>query len=76
MALLDLVSGALRDSGSEPATVLEPTADAAALAAASGVGGVVAIRFPTFGDGRGHSLAVLLRERHGFKGELRAIGHT
>jgi phosphoadenosine phosphosulfate reductase len=55
--------------------VLEPTADAAALAAAAGAGSVIAIRFPTFGDGRGHSLAVLLRERHGFKGELRAIGY-
>ena len=75
MALLDLVTGALRTSGSEPAMVLEPTADAAALAAAAGAGSVIAIRFPTFGDGRGHSLAVLLRERHGFKGELRAIGY-
>ncbi len=35
----------------------------------------IAIRFPTFGDGRGHSLAVLLRERHGFKGEIRAVGY-
>lgn len=75
MALLDLVTGALLTSGSEPAMVLEPTADAAALAAAAGAGSVIAIRFPTFGDGRGHSLAVLLRERHGFKGELRAIGY-
>jgi phosphoadenosine phosphosulfate reductase len=75
MALLDLVTGALLMSGSEPAMVLEPTADAAALAAAAGAGGVIAIRFPTFGDGRGHSLAVLLRERHDFKGELRAIGY-
>ena len=33
-------------SGSEPAVVLEPTADAAALAAAAANGGVVAIRFP------------------------------
>ena len=35
----------------------------------------MAIRFPSFGDGRGHSLAVLLRERHGFKGEVRAVGY-
>jgi phosphoadenosine phosphosulfate reductase len=75
MALLDLVTGALLTSGSEPAVVLEPTADAAALAAAAVADGVIAIRFSTFGDGRGHSLAVLLRERHGFKGELRAIGY-
>jgi len=75
MALLDLVSGALLTSGSEPARVLEPNADAVALATVAGTGGVVAIRFPTFGDGRGYSLAVLLRERHGFKGEVRAVGY-
>jgi phosphoadenosine phosphosulfate reductase len=74
MALLDLATGAVRESASEPAAVLEPTADATALAAAAGAGGVVAIRFLTFGDGRGHSLAVLLRERHGFTGEIRAVG--
>ena len=31
--------------------------------------------FPAFGDGRGISLAVLLRERHGFTGEIRAVGY-
>ena len=76
MALLDLANGALLTSGSEPGVVLEPTADAAALAAAAVQGGVIAIRFPAFGDGRGHSLAVLLRERHGFKGEIRAVGSS
>ena len=35
---------------------------------------VVAVNFPKFGDGRGYSTARLLRERHGWKGELRAIG--
>lgn len=35
---------------------------------------VVAVNFPKFGDGRGYSTARLLRERHGYKGELRAIG--
>lgn len=34
----------------------------------------IAIRFPAFMDGRGFSTARLLRERHGFRGELRAIG--
>jgi uncharacterized protein (DUF934 family) len=37
---------------------------------------VVAINFPKFGDGRGYSKARLLRERHGYKGELRAIGEV
>jgi phosphoadenosine phosphosulfate reductase len=76
MALLDLQSGTLVADPAEVATVLEPNADAAALAAAaSGNAGPVAIRFPAFGDGRGISLAVLLRERHGFTGEIRAVGH-
>jgi uncharacterized protein (DUF934 family) len=35
---------------------------------------LIAIRFSTLNDGRGLSIAVLLRTRLGFKGELRAIG--
>ena len=35
---------------------------------------VVAVNFPKFGDGRGFSIGRLLRERYGWKGELRAIG--
>lgn len=37
---------------------------------------VVAINFPGFMDGRGFTAARLLRERFGFVGELRAIGHV
>ncbi len=35
---------------------------------------VVAVHFPKFADGRGYSTARLLRERYGYKGELRATG--
>ena len=35
---------------------------------------LVALDFPVFSDGRGFSSARLLRERYGYKGELRAIG--
>jgi uncharacterized protein (DUF934 family) len=35
---------------------------------------LIAIDFPVFRDGRGYSIARLLRERYGYKGELRAIG--
>lgn len=35
---------------------------------------LVAIDFPKFTDGRGYSLATLLRTRYGYTGELRAIG--
>ena len=69
MALVDLATGSLVAAPAEIATLLEPTADGAALAeAVGGNAGPIAIRFPAFGDGRGISLAVLLRERHGFKG--------
>lgn len=75
MAVFDLHTGALVAESAERVTVLEPTADDAALDAAAKLGGVIAIRFPSFGDGRGYSLAVLLRERHGFTGEIRAVGY-
>jgi uncharacterized protein (DUF934 family) len=37
---------------------------------------VVALVFPSFRDGRAYSQARLLRERYGFKGELRATGQV
>ncbi|WP_432719937.1 DUF934 domain-containing protein [Jeongeupia wiesaeckerbachi] len=42
-------------------------ADAASLS-------LIAVEFPAFTDGRGFSTGRLLRERYGFKGELRAFG--
>src|SRR3954469_4830046 len=35
---------------------------------------LVAVDFPKFTDGRGYSLAYLLRSRFGYRGQLRAIG--
>lgn len=35
---------------------------------------LIAVRFPKFTDGRGFSLAHLLRTRYAFRGELRAVG--
>jgi uncharacterized protein (DUF934 family) len=35
---------------------------------------LVALEFPKFRDGRAYSYARLVRERYGFKGELRAVG--
>jgi len=37
---------------------------------------VVGLVFPTFRDGRAYSQARLLRERHGFRNELRATGQV
>ena len=36
----------------------------------------IAIQFSTFADGRGFSLARLLRERYHYRGELHAAGHV
>jgi uncharacterized protein (DUF934 family) len=35
---------------------------------------MIAVDFPVFRDGRGYSIAKLLRTRYGWQGELRAIG--
>jgi uncharacterized protein (DUF934 family) len=52
---------------------LEPGDDPAAVALAGATR--VEVNFPKFGDGRGYSIAKLLRNRYGYKGELRAVGH-
>jgi uncharacterized protein (DUF934 family) len=59
---------------SPPELTLEPTDNPAAFADRVAGLRVVAVRFPKYGDGRGYSIARLLRERHGYKGELRAVG--
>ena len=61
---------------SPPDLVLEPTDDPAIVAGAVGLAGVIAVNFPKFSDGRGYSIGRLLRERHGYKGELRAVGEV
>ena len=54
--------------------VLEPTDDLRALAERLPGLKLIAVNFPKYSDGRGYSIARLLRERYGYKGELRAIG--
>jgi len=53
---------------------LAPTDDPALLAADVASLPVIAVDFPRFADGRGYSIARLLRERHAYQGELRAVG--
>lgn len=55
---------------------LAPADSAADLAEDLDHVGLVAIEFPIFRDGRGFSHARLLRERHGFAGEIQAVGHV
>jgi phosphoadenosine phosphosulfate reductase len=79
MALIDLKSGDLIEAAIEPVVTIDTSAVAgeqALAGAALGSNGPIAIRFPKFSDGRGFSLARLLREKHQFAGELRAVGHV
>ena len=55
---------------------LEPQDDPAAIADRLAGAARVEVNFPKFGDGRGFSIARLLRERYGYKGELRAVGQV
>ena len=55
---------------------LEPTDDPAAVAERLAQAARVEVNFPKFSDGRGYSIARLLRERHGYRGELRAVGQV
>ncbi len=59
------------DDGAEP-VVLAPDTDPASLGDHLDQD-LVAIDFPSFSDGRGFTLARLLREK-GYKGRLRAVG--
>ena len=54
--------------------VLEPTDDPRAIADKLPGLKLVAVNFPKYADGRGYSIGRLLRERYGYRGELRAIG--
>ncbi len=56
--------------------LMEPDDDLAALQADLPQLSLIALDFPKFGDGRAFSMAALLRTRHGFKGELRAVGEV
>ncbi|MDB5524581.1 MAG: hypothetical protein JWM58_2344 [Rhizobium sp.] len=37
---------------------------------------LIVVQFPKFRDGRGFSTARALRQRHGFRGDIRALGHV
>jgi uncharacterized protein (DUF934 family) len=53
---------------------LDSAEDPALIADSLDAFSLIAVHFPQFTDGRGYSTARLLRERYGWKGELRAIG--
>ena len=73
LALWRAERDALRARG-EIGVWLKSDDDPELLAADVGALPLIAVDFPQFTDGRGYSTARLLREKHGFAGELRAIG--
>lgn len=63
-----------RAAADEVAVSLAPTFRVEDIAADVSRFAMIAIEFPKFSDGRGYSTARLLRERYGYRGELRAVG--
>jgi uncharacterized protein (DUF934 family) len=53
---------------------LDSDEDPAQIACSLDALSLIAVNFPQFTDGRGYTTARLLRERHSWTGELRAIG--
>jgi len=65
---------ALLESGKNVAVWLDSDQEAALVAEDLQSLPLVALNFPGFMDGRSYSTAVVLRQQHGYVGELRAIG--
>jgi uncharacterized protein (DUF934 family) len=65
---------ALQARGSKLGVRLRSDQEAKSVADVSPEVAVIAIEFPGFKDGRGYTTARLLRERFGFKAEIRAVG--
>lgn len=66
----------LISEGRDVGVRLEPADDVEALAYDLPSLAVVALAFPKFRDGRAFTSATLLRQRLGFKGEVRAVGEV
>ncbi len=62
------------DQGHALGVWLGPKDDPAELAGDLDDLSVVGVHFPLATDGRGYSIATLLRTRYGYRGELRALG--
>jgi uncharacterized protein (DUF934 family) len=61
-------------SAAELGVWLAPDSEPADIAGDFGRIALIGVDFPVFRDGRGYSIARLLRERYGYQGEIRAIG--
>jgi uncharacterized protein (DUF934 family) len=64
----------LRSNSREVGVRIEPDEEIEVLADELALIPIVAVAFPKFRDGRAFTTATLLRERFGYKGEVRAVG--
>ena len=63
-------------AGPQPMGVwLPPDAVLETIAGRLGKFALIAVEFPKFRDGRGFTIARTLREKYGFKGDIRAVGN-
>ncbi len=62
------------DHAGRAGVALQPTDDPVGLQPWLAQLALITVNFPAFTDGRGYSIARLLRERHGYAGQLRAVG--
>lgn len=60
--------------GTEIGVLVGDDDDLTEVAAHLPLTGPIAVHFPRFTNGRGYSIARLLRGRYGYRGELRAVG--
>ncbi len=67
-------AAALRTRGAQLGLLLGPADEPREIAGELDAFGLIAVEFPKFTDGRGYSIARALRERLGWRGELRAVG--
>jgi len=74
LALLHARGDELLERKGRTGVLLQPHDDPATIAGTLQRLALIAVNFPKFGDGRGYSSARLLRERHGYRGEVRAVG--
>ncbi len=74
MALVNTKGEEIADAGVTGLRLL-PDAKLEEIAAQLPELALIEIEFPKFRDGRGFTLGRTLRERYGYKGDLRAVGH-
>jgi uncharacterized protein (DUF934 family) len=75
LALWQAASGALlARSAGRLGVWLDSDEDPVQIADSLAAFGLIAVNFPQFTDGRGYSTARLLRDRYGYRGEIRAVG--